>query len=68
MERAAGVSSFSPMKTLDPQAVWILEGVRPLRIGGTRPSASPSRRKFRFRAHQSHLTTGAGQFAKPDKT
>ncbi len=68
MERAVGVSPFSPMKTLDPQAIWILAGVRPSRVGGTKPSASPSRRRFRFRDHQSHLSTGAGQFAKPDKT
>jgi len=56
------------MKTLDPQALWILAGVRPSRIGGTKPSTTPSRRRFRFRAHLSHLSTGAGQFAKPDKT
>ncbi len=68
MEHAAGVSSFSPMKTLDPQVIWILAGVRPSQIGGTKPSASPSRRKFRFRDHQSHLSTGAGLFAKLDKT
>ena len=65
---AAGIRSFLPMKTLDPQAIWILAGVRPSRIGGTKPSDSPSRRKFRFRDHQSHLSTGAGQFTKPDKT
>jgi hypothetical protein len=44
------------MKTLDPQAIWILAGVR------------PSRRRSCFRDHQSPLSTGAGQFTQPEKT
>ncbi|MEI6356233.1 MAG: hypothetical protein WCP53_03940 [Verrucomicrobiota bacterium] len=44
------------MKTLDPQAIWILAGVR------------PTQRRSRFRDHQSHLSTGAGQFTQPEKT
>jgi len=56
------------MKTLDPQAIWTLAGVRPSRIGGTKPPVSPSRQRFRFRDHQSHLSTGAGQFTQPEKT